>query len=75
MLLDLDGLAVAKVERLVDGTRRTISSIREPEWVEPSSVNTLSTGGPSRPALRTRAYSETFRGSFGKVRPWRSTRG
>jgi hypothetical protein len=30
---------------------RTISSIREPDSVEPSVVKTLSTGVPSRPAL------------------------
>ncbi len=34
---------------------RTISSIREPADVVPSSLTTLSTGVPSRPALRTRA--------------------
>lgn len=46
---------------------RTISSIREPDRVEPSSVTTLSTGVPSRPALPTWTCSETIRGSLGKV--------
>lgn len=46
---------------------RTISSIREPDSVEPSAFTTLSTGVPSRPALRTRAYSVTIKGSFGKT--------
>ncbi len=31
---------------------RTISSIKEPDWVEPSSATTLSTSMPSRPALQ-----------------------
>ena len=39
---------------------RTISSIREPVSVVPSSLTTLSTGVPSRPALATRAYSVTM---------------
>ena len=38
---------------------RTISSIREPASVVPSSLTTLSTGVPSRPAFAARAYSVT----------------
>ena len=45
---------------------RTISSIREPDVILPSAFTTLSTGVPSRPALRTRAYSETVKGSSGR---------
>ena len=51
---------------------RTISSVREPDSVEPSAFTTLSTGVSSRPALRTRADSVTIKGSFGKVRPSRA---
>lgn len=46
---------------------RTISSIREPDWVEPSSVTTLSTGRTFPTRAETRAYSVTITGSVGKV--------
>ncbi|MEU0645949.1 transposase [Streptomyces umbrinus] len=69
-----DEKAVAKLPEAAWETSRTISSIRDPVSVVPSLLTTLSTGVPSRPALRTPAYSVTFNRSLGKVRPSRATR-
>jgi hypothetical protein len=43
-----------------------MSSIREPDSVDPSAFTTLNTGVPLRPVLRTRAYSVTIKDHSGR---------